>query len=568
MTPRILQEEDLEAVLAKEDAKYDEEVGLLRGAVGQVRYHTRLPTGTPIHPTNQSLGYAAASVASSDPVRHERARRIVRTVLSLQDQNPESAFCGVWPWFLEEPIEQMAPPDMNWADFLGVHLLQILTRPAVLPELASDIRKALRLAACAIRKRNVRLSYTNIAIMGTYVTIAAGQILEDATLLEYGRDRLRRFVEFTREFGGFPEYNSPTYTIISIIEASRMFQVFTDPADLELAREIHEMLWEEVATHWHAPSRQWAGPHSRSYSTLLTSGALGFIQRALGDQVQLMDEPELPSIDSALVPIQCPDSFVSYFAEANPMAHREMTVSRGEPDLIGHTHMEPGFVLSSAERSSFWNQSRGLLAYAPSADGPVAMAVQFLHDGYDFCSANVLTRQEDSRVLAGICLAFDGGDKHPELDRYPDGVIGAEDWRIRFDLLNVKEVPESLTLDQPWTLAFGESALLQIRWLHAVFGDEVPRVEVTKGEHGSRIDLVLYSGQRREFRFKENFPMCFGLALRIASEANGTLDDAEAIVDSDHLRLKWGTMQVMVAKYPTAEAEVIKLARAQKLSRK
>ena len=37
--------------------------------------------------------------------------KIIGKVLSLQDTDPSSKTYGIWPWLLEEPLEQMSPPD-------------------------------------------------------------------------------------------------------------------------------------------------------------------------------------------------------------------------------------------------------------------------------------------------------------------------------------------------------------------------------------------------------------------------------------------------------------------------
>ena len=56
-----------------------------------------------------------------------RAVAIVDQLLSLQDVDPFSRTYGIWSWYLEEPLSEMAPPDWNWADFCGARLAMILT---------------------------------------------------------------------------------------------------------------------------------------------------------------------------------------------------------------------------------------------------------------------------------------------------------------------------------------------------------------------------------------------------------------------------------------------------------
>ena len=113
-------------------------------------------------------------------------------VVELQDADSASETFGVWPWLLEEPIAEMTPPDLNWADFCGASLAHILIQHADMlsPETRQHTEDALRSAAAAIRKRDVGPGYTNIAVLGGGVCAAAGELFSDDEMLQYGRERL------------------------------------------------------------------------------------------------------------------------------------------------------------------------------------------------------------------------------------------------------------------------------------------------------------------------------------------------------------------------------------------
>lgn len=558
-------QDELHQALLAADAQFDDEIGLLRGVVGPTRYHTRLEPGTAVHPTRESMIYAAALLESPESWRRDRGLSILNLLLALQDSVPSHATCGIWPWYLEERLDQMAPPDWNWADFLGVQLVRILQNDRLAMGGSPGIEEALRLAAGAIRKRDVRLSYTNIAIMGIYVCVMAGRLLSDGNLLSYGRGRLRKFVHFTREAGGFPEYNSPTYTVVSLVELTRMLRDF-DEEDLALVRQVHDTAWKEIALHWHGPSRQWAGPHSRSYSTLLQPETLGFLQRGLAGRVEAGFGPPPPSLDWCRLPVECPRHLLPQFAETRPRFHFTEIVSQGEPPLIGHTHAEPEFVLSSAERGTFWNQARPLVAYAPANGAAAALAVRFLHDGYDFCSANLLARQSGSRVLAAVCLAHDGGDKHGDLDRLSDGRISGEDWRLRFELRNVA-MPAPVSLERRWDIAFGDSAELVVHWLHSEFGVNPPRLEMTWTNEGIVIDVILYSGPRRAFHFHSEFPAClaFGLGMSVRDGAGRSGTAPQVCLQERGISLHWEDgLELSAPRFPLSENQILEFARRAK----
>jgi len=90
------------------------------------------------------------------------------------------------------------------------------------------------------------MSYTNIAIMGTYVTYMVGHLFDDADLKAYSTERLKRFYDHTMEKGGFTEYNSPTYTIIAIDELSRMKEHIIEPNAKQMVDKLYYIGWETI----------------------------------------------------------------------------------------------------------------------------------------------------------------------------------------------------------------------------------------------------------------------------------------------------------------------------------
>lgn len=528
----------LDRALATADRRFDPAVSLLRGEVGPARYHTRLAPGTPVHVIHESAVYAAAALAGSETARYEKAISIIEALLPLQETAPSSDWRGIWPWFAEEPVREMSPPDRNFADFVAVPLIQVLKSGQLTDSLRRRVESALGLAADAIRQRDVRLSYTNIAIMGIYVCVAAGEILRDSTLREHGQLRLRRFVEFTRESQGFPEYNSPTYTPISLVELTRMLRDFSDEDDLRLVREIHDLAWREIARHWHAPSGQWAGPHGRSYATLLLPDTRAFVEKGIRGTVP--EDVDL-RLDWAMMPIRCPEELKPYFLDPAPCAHHVTVASADPRPLWRHTHLRPEFTLGSVERGTFWNQSRSLVAYAPTDGEAAAFALRFLHDHYDFCAAHLLCRQAEACVLGAICLAMDGGDKHPELDRFPDGKITAGDWRVRLEFFNLS--PDAIReTDGRWTVEFGREARLEFAWLETHFGDLPPIVQISREENRTYLDFVFYHGTARSFDFSAHFVSALSFAMRVVPSADSPVwADPEVLPEGARKTLRWTT---------------------------
>ncbi len=300
--------------LAELDERYDPAERMIRRPFSSPGYHTTLKGGD-VHPTRDSLSYAVALLDSGRADSLERAEQILRRVIALQDQDPSSRTYGIWSWFMEEPLDKMSPPDWNWADFCGTQLLQVeIDHANRLPaDLQKQVRESILHAGRAIERRNVGPGYTNIAVMGAYVTLVAGELFSDAELAEYGKARLKRFYDYTFEQGSFSEYNSPTYSIVAIKELSRMLRHVKDAESQKLLRELNRFAWRHVARHFHPPSRQWAGPHSRCYATRVGDGTLAFIQQAASGKVRFLPEGEaLESLDEHRIRPECPEELFHY----------------------------------------------------------------------------------------------------------------------------------------------------------------------------------------------------------------------------------------------------------------
>ncbi len=559
--------QELLAALAPLDAKYDPSARLIAGQVYEIRYHTKLKPGTRVHPTRESAEYAAALLETGEDWRIQRALDILRTLIPLQDTDANNSTYGIWSWFQEEPLSEMSPPDWNWADFIGTQLAQILSRTDrhLDAALRTDLRQSLRHAAASIIRRNVTMRYTNIAIMGTYVTLMAGTILQDSALLEYGRERLRRFDAFTTEWGGFPEYNSPNYTIVALAELTRMLRDFANEDDLRVVRNLHDRAWKEIALHWHAFSGQWSGPHSRAYQVLLTPAILGFINRGLGGRPTT--ENHTPTLPEIMLPIQCPDDLLPYFTGERSGGTCRQRIMEGTPVLEGTSHLTEKFALSSVERGTFWNQSRAITAYSRNQDGPTALHVRFLRDGYDYSSANLIATQSGANILGAICFAHDGGNVHCNLDKIQNARIEANDWRLRFQFygsVKLPEIPASFTPGQTLEIQLSDAVTLSLRLDQVIFGQTPPSWETTSDDQGCSVDLILYQGPAKTFVFDAALPCALTLAITINQAAD--LSAVKTRIEQDQrLNLEWPlpsgeVLRTAAPLYASSETEITAFA--------
>jgi len=498
--------------LSKQDERYDPAEKMIRRPFSSPGYHTTLKGGY-VHPTRDSLKYAVALLDSGRPGSFERAEQILRRVIALQDQDPNSRTYGIWSWFAEEPLEKMSPPDWNWADFCGAQLLQVaIDHMDRLPaDLQRQVRDSIIHAGRAIKRRNVGPGYTNIAVMGAYVTLVAGEHFDNKELADYGKARLKRFYDHTFANGSFSEYNSPTYSVVAINELSRMFRHVKDAESRKLLRRLNRFAFSHVARHFHVPTRQWAGPHSRCYATLLRDGTLAFLQRASHGRLNFMSQSEaFESLDAHRLGAECPDQFLHYFTELpEPRLEVEAFAKNppGRHDIIGTTYLHPDYTLGSVNIGDLWNQRRPLLAYWKTDAGVVAMRLRCLHDDYDYSSASIFTVQDKSDVLGAVVFATDRGDTHISLDRIENATIKAKDLRLRLQFEGAVEdtmfgAHSADDLDKPFRIKSGPVSI-EFKIAHAVFGDFPITSQLSHNVKGANIDLILYSGQEKQINFAQ-----------------------------------------------------------------
>lgn len=564
---RGLSEQDqhrIKEILRAREAQYDPKEQMVRRPFSSPGYHTTLKGGE-VHPTRDSLIYAVALLDTGDPELQKRAEAILRKVISLQDQDPRSKTYGIWSWFLEEPLEQMSPPDWNWADFCGVQLLQVARdhRHRLPADLVERVDEAIRHAARSIQRRNVGPGYTNIALMGAYVTLIAAELYGIEDLHAYALQRLRRFADYTREQGAFTEYNSPTYTVVALKEIGRLRLHVKDPEARRLAEELYRLAWEEIAHHFHAPTHQWAGPHSRCYSTLLSDNVLGLIQRATEGRVRLLPGDPPVSPEEIRLPLPSPGELESFFRHLEEPRELVKTFVKGSPPIVGTTYLGPDFTLGGINRGDLWNQRRPLLAYWGTAQEPSCLRLRFLHDGYDFAAAQFFSAQKGGLAIAGINFATDGGDTHVSLDRIKNATIQARDLRLRFEFggkagLTKPEVAGALK--EPSTLRFGK---LRIHLVvpYAQWGEREGVLEtgIDPEKQTAWADLVLYAGDKREFRLTDLEQAAIGLGLMLGSD-DQPMPELSSVVREGrlHLQTKSPELKLSVAVKPAKASELQK----------
>ena len=484
--------------LAAKHKTFDPKANMILVEVHNPGYAINLKNGSLGHPTMGSLSYALDLLDTGKPENLARAVAILRKVLSLQDTNPASKTYGLWSWYLEEPLEKMRTPDYNWADFGATTLLQVTRdhRSRLPADLARAVDASIVHCLRCIKKRNSPPSYTNIAVLGSYATLIGGETLNLPEFLNYGRERLKRFYEYTLENGTFEEYNSPGYTMLALRELTRIKADTTDPEARKIIDALLRTAWTEVARHFHAPTRLWAGPHSRCYYTIPTGPTPEDIQRATGGRVDFGIASK--SQGDLRIPLACPADLAPLFQPLKePRTVVETFVKRF--NRIGTTYLHPQYALGSINNEDLWNQRRALLLYFGTYQKPGYMHLRFLKNDYDFSSAWITTTQKEGLVVGAVNFVTNGGDAHISLDMVKHAKIKASDLRLRLEFGGpAADLVKIIGQKDSWEIKAGELSL-SFGLACARFGDYEGKL-IAGGDDKLRwLDVVLYSGVEREF---------------------------------------------------------------------
>jgi len=560
----------LKKELLKSEDHYDAGKKMIWAITKEKHYHSDLDSGIKVHDTRSSIQYAAALLHTGDTADLQRGIAIVRAVLPLQEKDTSLPFCGVWPYYPEDPLKgRHAPVDYNWADFMSVSLIDIVLNSSdhLDKALKEQIATSLTLAARSIMKRDVKADYTNICIMGTYVCYMVGNLYDQQDIRHYGQQKLAYFYDYTKNSKGFTEYNSPTYTVVAMNELLRMKQAIVHPTDRKMINELYDLCWSMIAHHFHPPSGQWCGPNLRAYNDLLTPDLKQlFFYASKGRIVLPGDYPKEPhvlephEIPAALIPsflqqdlphIQTDTFLVGKFQPENHVTYPDGDLLT--KDIIGRLYAHPVYALGSVNQGYLWNQCRPLFAHWGTPENPSYLRVRFLHDQYDFAAVHIKSAQDSSSVLSILNLAYNGGDKHPNIDRIKDSTITATDLRLRMETggdINATAFSISGQHKNELWLVSGQTHVV-IRIPYCNWNGVEGHWEIGGDGNKKWADYVIHSGSRKTFDFAAMKEAVIGLSLTVftgTAEAPATAITVHT--DNKYLRLSANGLMVQALKKP------------------
>ncbi|MEI6753450.1 MAG: hypothetical protein WCK78_09795 [Paludibacter sp.] len=556
--PVLLREDQQKALLQSirsREKLYDPEHKMI--IVGSGYWEKVLHKGEKIyHATDPSIKYALDLLDSQEKQYEQRAFDVISKTISLQAKDPKERFCGVWPYYEEEPLVRGAVYiDYNWANFISERLMDIyIDHYDRLPQsLRDEIKESLILATNSIIKRNVQLSYTNVAISSIYCVNVAGKLFDIKEYNEYAHKILNEFYDYTKKKGGFSEYNSPSYTVSSLDNLEQMQSRIMDSEDLAKVKELYHMNWAMIARHHHKPTAQWAGPYSRVYFTLVRDSYHKLIQDASDGKINY----NCSTVQSIRLNHHIPADLLGYFtAPVYPRTEVDL-FEPSEPQVIGTAYLTDKYAFSSSNRSSLWGQRRPLMAFwGEQKNKSNYFQLRFLHDDYDFSAASLFTQQMENKSVSALNFATNGGDRHILLDTIAKNRFKAKELRLVFEFGNCKDL--SVTFPKNPNQAFNvvvDGMNIGIQLPTFVFGNLVGYWErcASRKEKNMNIEtiaFVFYRGEERTFDWNEVGKAAASIVMAFDPNKAPVLKNVKSVINQGNLDVSWGKLKVSAPVAP------------------
>ncbi len=551
--------------------RYDSEVCMVGRPQASRGYHTQVPDGIWVHPTRETLRWVLAQLdagadadvdATEVEVEVDQALDALRAVLALQDTDPRRGTYGLWAYLLEEPLDQMAPPDWNWADFLGELLIEIVHRHGdrLSRELKAQCFEALRHAAWSIFRRNVGPGYTNICVLGGAVATLAGELLGEPLLVRYGTARFEATLAAAEGSGSVPEYNSPTYYPVGVNALEAVLRYARDPQAIAAATALHRWYWSRIVEVFHPATGQWAGPHARAYSDALTRGQ----QRWLAARgVALTDGEDSDRVRASRgIAVACPaDVLAQINHDAPTRTVRSALPVMGRPEVPGDRSttccLEGPVSLATVSREDTWVQRRPMIGFARTADAElVTLRTRLLQGDRDFASGCVRQSQHGLAALTVLGLTTGRGVWHILLDRPRGALFSIQDLAYLVEF-NGPQVEAEQVGEQHFALtAPGVRATVMTG--PAYVDGRVCAWHLERGER--RVRLVARGVIQRDapFRLEDLEPTWAVVGAGLATTGGQARDDATEPLDVQHdgetVTAQWG--RPLRVQAPTRAASI------------
>jgi len=449
------------------DRFYDPDAALLR------QFSEFFPRFTGHMAAQNSLEYALLLLYSDDRTYGIddaiEANRIIRRILDQQVLDAGAESFGNFVWMTHWDRVK----DRNAVSFLTPGLVHAyLAFPDKLEdETRSGLEAAFAPALAGIRGHGALWSYTNIFMLNLASLVGLSRVLDDASVHAEAVTRFDEWLANTSE-DGFHEFNSPTYTAVSLFGLEAAWAMTPDSDFRARLGRTMDVVWHQVALNT-LPNGFVGGASARSYLQDILWGTgvtSAYAHVKLGtplrrSAVEEADLPRLIRVNFTLFDYLPPRGVRELVGPADRGEIEDRTVSLGSRRA---NVVHPGYSLASQSVARCGGHSPPpYVVLVRDSEHQRCSVVVAPDETYSHrpC-ASFASRQDGSRVVGRLHLEPAEGqlEKHladPEFVCEPRVLFGPREEIVAVRIGNVDwgGAPVRLQPGQPVALSYGELAV-------------------------------------------------------------------------------------------------------------
>ena len=450
------------------DSHFDDKVGLIQRDMRKPHPHMVF----------QSALYANGLLMTKDPADRARAESMLRLVLTKQDLRKDSPTYGSFLRDYEDDwVTPAMKPDPNFAQFTGMALASVLDQDnrqnhVLSADLRKQIEEAFRHAVEFTIREDVAPDYINISILSAAMGAAGAKLLNYPGGNDFAMSKIEWILARAQPGTTFTEYLAPTYYGADMGAAYAVKYYATSPDIASAANRLIDAFWRDIASSYHAPTMQLAGPNSRSYGENMLEYAAGlkyYLMFALDGKYPLSDVETDHSWDCAgLMGMAAAQVEVRPEFQQPVVPWRQLAVTN-RPGMMASQYREGDLVVGSINMQSVWQQQRNVVAYwpitKPSRDVGYCLdesSMTFGNAYAHFFSTQVkgavlvaLTGKMPNPPAGGISLVFNGSAEGANMAGGPPGSCEVHDGDFIVDVYPVTQSGGAMAFRKDDTLKRG-----------------------------------------------------------------------------------------------------------------
>lgn len=333
------------------------------------------------HESRRGARLAADLIANGHPDDLSLAEKVLDAVLNCQETDARDPHFGNFYWMAEDRFVE----DLNAVEFNLEALIPMMIRHGdrLSAAYCERVRQAIRLGLQEIARLDVLVAYTNITVLDILNSCLGGELLDDALIAQRGYAKLIAWMAYTNQHGHPLEYNSPTYSAVTIRALKRLIDLVQDEGTRAHAQTMIAKLALSIALHLHPPTGRWAGPHGRAYQP----------------SVVCETPPEITLVRGWVADGTVP-AWVGDLLDHRPETFQVVETAERNRKLAITTYHTPTYVLGTAT-SSFNPQANVCMAHftRPHADRPGVLYTRYITNDKWFGDAYHATDRTKTRNL-------------------------------------------------------------------------------------------------------------------------------------------------------------------------